>query len=252
MNGQETVGIKAPAAAGPFPGTVSVFSMKRGVVVLALVGALGASAWLASSSSSSTPTPGSTASRSPGPVLIYGDSLIEQASPYLQSTDQIRAFGGTALCDWVDKMARAASVEQPSVMVVEFVGNDVTPCMQGYETPDQVRAKYEADMARLKQLVDSPILWVGPPPFRDHNPAGLGLYSSEPRFVDAGEAVLADGAYTDTLPCLADEGAVQGCVNGRIRVRGSDGAHFATSGSGYSAGGRRFADAIDAAVRELA
>jgi hypothetical protein len=44
---------------------------------------------------------------------------------------------------------------------------------------------------------------------------------------------------------------LQGCVNGRIRVRASDGAHFATSGSGYSAGGRRFADAIDAAVREL-
>jgi hypothetical protein len=184
-------------------------------------------------------------------VLIYGDSLIEQATPYLQSTDQIRAFGGTALCDWVDKMARAATVEQPSMMVVEFVGNDVTPCMQDYQTPDQVRAKYEADMARLKQLVDAPILWVGPPAFRDRAPAALGLYSSESRFVDAGDAVLADGAYTDTLPCLADEGWVQGCVNGRIRVRASDGAHFATSGSGYSAGGRRFADAIDEAVAGL-
>jgi hypothetical protein len=227
-----------------------VFSMKRGLIVLALVGVLGACAWLASSSSSMS-TARSSSSKSRGPVLIYGDSLIEQATPYLQSTDEIRAFGGTALCDWVDKMARAASVEQPSMMVVEFVGNDLTPCMQGYQTPDQVRAKYEADMARLKQLVDAPILWVGPPAFRDRAPATLGLYSSEPRFVDAGEAVLADGAYTDTLPCLADEGWIQGCVNGRIRVRASDGTHFATSGSGYSAGGRRFADAIDEAVREL-
>jgi hypothetical protein len=134
-------------------------------------------------------------------------------------------------------MAQAASVEQPSMMVVEFVGNYVTPCMNGYETPEQVRSKYEADMARLKQLVDAPILWVGPPPFRDREPAAFGLYSSEPRFVDAGEAVLADGAYTDTLPCLPDEGWMQGCVNGRIRVRAADGAHFATSGSGYSAGG---------------
>jgi hypothetical protein len=82
-------------------------------------------------------------------------------------------------------------------------------------------------------------------------PATLGLYSSEPRFVDAGQAVLADGAYTDTLPCLPDEGSVQGCVNGRIRVRAFDGAHFAKSGSGYSAGGRRFADAIDEAVARL-
>ena len=233
------------------PGAVSVSPMKRGLVVLALVGALAATAWLASSSSSSTPAARSTATRSRGPVLIYGDSLIEQASPYLRSADQIRAFGGTALCDWVDNMAKAAAVEQPSVMVVEFVGNDVTPCMQGYQTPEQVRAKYETDMARLKQLVDSPILWVGPPPFRDRAPAALGLYSSEQRFVDAGEAVLADGSYTDTLPCLPDEGWLQGCVNGRIRVRASDGAHFATSGSGYSAGGRRFADAIDEAVAGL-
>ena len=229
--------------------------MKRGLIVLALVGALAATAWLASSSSSSTSSSSSQsrprASRSRGPVLIYGDSLIEQASPYLQSTDQIRAFGGTALCDWVDKMARAASVEQPTALVVEFVGNNVTPCMQSYQTPEEVRAKYEADMERLKQLVDAPILWVGPPPFRDREPAAFGLYESEPRFVDAGDAVLADGAYTDTLPCLPDEGWMQGCVNGLIRVRAPDGAHFATSGSGYSAGGRRFADAIDQAVADL-
>jgi len=228
-----------------------VFSMKRSLVVLAIVVALATFAWFASSSSSSMSTGRPTPSKSRGPVLVYGDSLIEQATPYLQSSDQIRAFGGTALCDWVDKMARAATVEQPSMMVVEFVGNDLTPCMQGYQTPDQVRAKYEADMARLKQLVDAPILWVGPPAFRDRAPAALGLYSSEQRFVDAGDAVLADGAYTDTLPCLADEGQIQGCVNGRIRVRASDGAHFATSGSGYSAGGRRFADAIDSAIRKL-
>jgi hypothetical protein len=224
--------------------------MKRGLVGLALVGTLAACAALAWSSSSSSPTR-QTASRSDGPVLIYGDSLIEQASPYLRSTDQIRAFGGTALCDWVDNIARAATVEQASALVVEFVGNNVTPCMQNYQTPEQVRAKYEADMARLKLLVDAPILWVGPPPFRDREPPAFGLYASEPRFVDAGEAVLADGAYTDTLPCLPDEGWMQGCVNGRIRVRASDGAHFATSGSGYSAGGRRFADAIDEAVRQL-
>jgi hypothetical protein len=223
--------------------------MKRGLVALTIVVVLAAFTGFASSSSTSTARSAPSTSR--GPVLVYGDSLIEQASPYLRTTDQVRAFGGTALCDWVDKMARAANAEQPSVMVVEFVGNDLTPCMQNYQTPDEVRAKYETDMARLKRRVDAPILWVGAPAFRDSAPATLGLYSSEPKFVDAGEAVLADGAYTDTLPCLADEGAIQGCVNGRIRVRASDGKHFATSGSGYSAGGRRFADAIDNAIRKL-
>jgi hypothetical protein len=170
---------------------------------------------------------------------MYGDSLLAQALPYLRSTDEVRAYGGTVLCDWVDKIAQAATVEQPGVLVLEFVGNDLTPCMQGYTTPDQVRAKYEADMARLKRRVDAPILWVGPPKFRDQPPAALGLYSSEPRFVDAGQSVLANGTYTDTLPCLPDEGRLQGCVNGRIRVRAPDGVHFANDGSGYSAGGRR-------------
>ena len=74
---------------------------------------------------------------------------------------------------------------------------------------------------------------------------------SQPEFVDAGESVLANGMYTDTLPCLPDEGRLQGCVNGRIRVSAPDGVHFANDGSGYSAGGRRFADAIDEAVTGL-
>ncbi|HYV59936.1 MAG TPA: hypothetical protein VFA62_07690 [Acidimicrobiia bacterium] len=227
--------------------------MKRVLLALGMVIGLAAYVWFVTSPSS---TPGASSrssigSRDRGPVLMYGDSLLEQASPYLRSTDEVRAWGGTALCDWVDKISQAATVEQPSVLVVEFVGNDLTPCMQGYTTPTQVRAKYEADMARLKRRVSAPILWVGPPKFRDQPPAALGLYSSEPRFVDAGESVLADGKYTETLPCLPDEGRLQGCVNGRIRVRAPDGVHFADDGSGYSAGGRRFADAIDEAVTGL-
>jgi hypothetical protein len=222
--------------------------MKRALVSLGMVIALVAYVWFVAGPSSTPGKDSSTRARAHGPVIMYGDSLLVQASPYLRSSDEVRAYGGTALCDWVDKIAHASAVEQPSVLVLEFVGNDLTPCMQGYTTPDQVRAKYEADMARLKQRVDAPILWVGPPVFRDSPPAALGLYASQPRYVDAGQAVLADGTYTDTLPCLPDEGSVQGCINGRIRVRAFDGAHFAKSGSGYSAGGRRFADAIDEAV----
>lgn len=225
--------------------------MKRVFVSLGMVIALAAYVWFVASPSSTPAKSSSPASRTHGPVIMYGDSLLVQASPYLSSTDEVRAYGGTALCDWVDKIAQASAVEQPSVLVLEFVGNDLTPCMQGYTTPDQVRAKYEADMTRLKRRVDTPILWVGPPKFRDQPPAALGLYSSQPEFVDAGESVLANGMYTDTLPCLPDEGRLQGCVNGRIRVRAPDGVHFANDGSGYSAGGRRFADAIDEAVTGL-
>jgi hypothetical protein len=182
---------------------------------------------------------------------MYGDSLLESASPYVRSTDQVRAVGGTALCDWVDNMARAAAIEQPSVMVVEFVGNNLTPCMQGYDTPGEVRDKYEADATALKQQVDAPILWVGPPLFRDGPSPTKGLFDSEPHFVDAGDAVLDDGEYVETLPCLPDEGRARGCTaDDRISVRAPDGAHFGTTGSPYLAGARRFADAIEEAVSD--
>lgn len=225
--------------------------MKRALLALAALGALVACAPVnLSSSLSSSPRPTPPPQRQ-GPVLMYGDSLLESSAPYVRSTDQVRAFGGTALCDWVDNMAQAAVLEQPSVLVVEFVGNNVTPCMSGYDTPNEVRAKYEADATELKQRVDAPILWVDPPLFRSGSPPTAGLFESEPRFVDAGAAVLDDGAYTNTLSCLADERAARGCGNnGRIRVRAPDGAHFGTSASDYSSGARRFADAIDDAVND--
>jgi hypothetical protein len=163
----------------------------------------------------------------------------------------VRALGGTALCDWADNMAQAAAVEGPSVMVVEFVGNNLTPCMDGYDAPAQVKAKYEADATALKQRVDAPILWVGPPLFRDGPSPTNGLFDSEGLFVDAGEALLHDGAYTGTLPCLPDEGPDRGCTaDDRISVRAPDGAHFGTTGSSYLSGARRFADAIDEAVND--
>jgi hypothetical protein len=198
--------------------------MKRALAALAVLGALAAFV-----SFGSSPTPAAAPPKRQGPVLMYGDSLLE----------------------WADNMARAAAVEQPSVMVVEFVGNDLTRCMDGYNTPAQIRAKYNADAAALKQRVDVPILWVGPPQFRTGPSPTKGLFDTEPLFVDAGGAVLHDGAYTETLPCLPDEGPAQGCTAGnRISVRAADGAHFGTIGSSYLAGARRFANAIDEAVSD--
>jgi hypothetical protein len=224
-------------------------TMKRALVALAALAALGALTAFApfdSSPSGAPPPP-----RRQGPVLMYGDSLLESAAPYVRSTDQVRALGGTALCDWVDNIAQAAAVEQPSVMVVEFVGNDLTKCMDGYNTPGQVRAKYNADATALKERVDVPILWVGPPLFRSGPSPTRGLFDTEPLFVDAGDAVMAEGAYTDSLPCLPDEGRARGCSAGdRISVRAQDGVHFGTTGSSYLSGARRFADAIDEAVSD--
>jgi hypothetical protein len=214
--------------------------MKRVLGVLAALGVLGA---LAACEPIKPPPPPPQ-----GGVIMYGDSLLEASAPYVRSTTQLRGFGGTALCDWLENIATAAETERPDVIVVEFVGNNLTPCMSGYTTTAQISAKYAADAAELKERVDVPILWVGPPLFRSGPPPTWSLFDAEPRFVDAGRTVLDNGAYTDTLPCLPDEGSAQGCENGRIAVRAADGAHFGTSAPGYSSGARRFAEAIDAAV----
>lgn len=224
--------------------------MKRALAALAVFGVLVACGQADSSSSPSSSSSADRARRH-GPVLMYGDSLLESAKPYVQTTDQVRAFGGTALCDWVDNMAKAASIEQPSVMVIEFVGNSLTPCMNGYTTPQQIRAKYEADAQRLKERVSVPMLWVGPPLFRDQAPPTKGLFDSEPLFVDAGATVLQDGKFASMLPCLPDEGPSRGCgPDDRISVRAADGTHFGVSGGPYLSGARRFANAIDEAVND--
>jgi hypothetical protein len=214
--------------------------MKRTLGVFAVLGFLGA---LAACEPIKPPPPPAQ-----GGVIMYGDSLLEESAPYVRNTTQLRGFGGTALCDWLDNIVTAAANEGPDLIVVEFVGNNLTPCMSGYTTAAQISAKYAADAAELKQRVGVPILWVGPPLFRSGPPPTWGLFDGEPRFVDAGQAVLDAGAYTDTLPCLPDEGAGRGCVDGQILVRAADGAHFGTSAPGYSSGGRRFAGAIDAAT----
>jgi hypothetical protein len=226
--------------------------MKRALAALAVLSALTACVPIVLSAQASSPSPSTPAPpRGQGPVLMYGDSLLESASPYVRSTDQVRALGGTALCDWADNMAKAAALEQPSVLVVEFVGNNLTPCMDGYDTPSQVRAKYDADATALKERVDAPVLWVGPPEFRNGPPPTKGLFDSEPLFVDAGAAVLDDGTYAERLSCLRDEGPSRGCsADDRISVRASDGVHFGTVGSSYLSGARRFANAIDDAVND--
>jgi hypothetical protein len=55
------------------------------------------------------------------------------------NADQVRALGGTALCDWVDNIAKASALEQPSVLVIEFVGNNLSRAWMA--TPRPIRSR---------------------------------------------------------------------------------------------------------------
>lgn len=164
-----------------------------------------------------------------GGVVVYGDSIIEEARPYLDA--DVRAFGGTALCDWSDAIVQMANDYHPRLIVLSFIGNNVTPCMEGTWTDEDVRARYFIYMTSLKQRIpNQPLLWVVNPIIHDsvrglREPTPNPLYVAEPSHVDAGAAV--EGPGGEYLP----------------EYRLDDGLHL------NDAGAQRFATAINEAAR---
>jgi hypothetical protein len=207
---------------------------------------------------------------------LVGDSLAEQAAPYLAvlldgKTLVPRFFGGTAPCDWREMDLQATA---SSVVVISFTGNSMTPCMSdgfgGQLHGKYLVAKYRVDLNVLLdrvRTVGAVALLVGQPPHSDALPGNDDLNAINEMyaglagtngvfFVDAGAAVEnADGTYAKTLPCLPDE--VECGPAGTNVVRNDDGVHFCPGPPSldpcavYSSGAFRFARAIAAAVNKL-
>jgi hypothetical protein len=220
-------------------------------------------------------------------VILYGDSLAFEARDAfalsLQSGDvEIvdRTFGGTAICDRLERMRQDLHDLQPWAVAIEFVGNNVTPCMRGPAGPltgDGLVQKYRDDARTATELFAGAgvrVYWMGAPASatpeagdfarvrREYEAESDRLTFATPplprvRFVDAGQAVLDGGRFTATLPCLPSEGAGDGCVDGRIPVRALDGLHLCpvrtSQGSDrcpvYSSGATRFGLAMAQPIR---
>jgi len=224
-------------------------------------------------------------------VILYGDSLSSEARDWFSlaindgGTGEVvnRTLGGTAICDWLDKMRGDAHAFQPSAVVFEFVGNNVTDCVRGPTGPltgPALAARYRDDARTATAIfagLGVRVYWMGAPAVAPPSPttaaditevgraeaaeAGQWTFVRPPfdrvEYVDAGQAVLDHGMYTRTLPCLPSEGADDGCVDGRIVVRSDDGVHFCpprTPEGGdrcpvYSGGAARFGFAMAAPVR---
>ena len=209
-------------------------------------------------------------------VILVGDSLVEQAAPYLQPFfgPKIlvrRVFGGTAPCDWLGK---DLEIRATSVVVISFSGNSLTSCMTdgaGAQLRGQaVVAEYRLDVTALiaeALYVGAHVLLVGQPVHAGSlasNNVVTGINAMyrdlasarDVSFVDAGAAVEnPDGSFASTLPCLASEPR---CVlSGRNVVRSDDGVHFCPGSGpvglcpGYASGAFRFAKAIEQAARDL-
>jgi hypothetical protein len=221
-------------------------------------------------------------------VILYGDSLAFEARDAfalsLQRGNDVevvdRTFGGTAICDRLDRMRRDLHDLQPSAVVLEFVGNDVTPCMRGPTGPltgDDLLRKYRDDARTATQIFAGAgvrVYWMGAPSTATTEEAvfagvrrgyeaesGRLTFATPPlprvRYVDAGQAALDGGRFATTLPCLPSEGTGEGCVDGRIPVRALDGLHFCPVRKGpgddrcpvYSGGAVRFGLAMAQPIR---
>jgi hypothetical protein len=221
-------------------------------------------------------------------VILYGDSLAFEARDVfalsLQRGNDVevvdRTYGGTAICDRLDRMRRDLHDLQPSAVVLEFVGNNVTPCMRGPNGPltgEDLLRKYRDDARTATRIFAGAgvrVYWMGAPATATaEEPVFAGVrhgYEAESgrltfatppvprvRYVDAGLAVLDGGRFAATLPCLPSEGVGEGCVDGNIPVRARDGLHFCPVRTGpaddrcpiYSGGAVRFGLAMAQPIR---
>ena len=213
----------------------------------------------------------------PGPprIALYGDSLGMEAGPYFTYLAQqagastlVRTYGGLAVCDFLPDMATDAASFQPTAVVLEFSGDNFTPCMAGDPIGSaQYYAKYKSDMQAAIDIFrpyGTEVFLIGVPydamASQNGNVTNLNrLYASVAAantgvtYVDAGQAVMANGAFTWTLPCLPFEPCTG--PSGTNIVRSPDGVHFCPTGDTtiegyfevcnvYSSGAFRFAAAM--------
>jgi lysophospholipase L1-like esterase len=217
----------------------------------------------------------------PPRVGLYTDSLGAQAentfSEQLRGEARVRSVTvpGAALCDALGPIEEDANGRSPRLAVLQFSGNNITPCMQGPDGEplegDALVDKYEADARQAVQLLvdaDVPIYLVGSPPTTVSDAATrineryrqiadeLAGDGADVQFVEAQAAVTGGGgAFTATLPCLPFETPEMGCDQGEIVVRAPDGVHFCPTGTGdepdcpvWSSGAYRFGSAMAAPV----
>jgi hypothetical protein len=255
-----------------------------GFVALAMVLAL-----LGVRSVASAPTTAASAEgRTPSPptrVSLFGDSLAYQARAAFEArmaaTEpgdlHVSTFPTTALCDFSGAIAQDLVGRRPRVVVLEFSGNSYTPCMRDPKGnllaigSTAWRDRYVDDLRavlRVARVTGTTVVWATAPPVGHPFPSdyprriagavrALAAHDARLHVADTGAALAGpDRSFAASLPCRAGD---EGCRDDRIAVRAPDGLHFDCHGvlepsmdcTGYSAGARRFGDALaDAAVRE--
>jgi hypothetical protein len=210
-----------------------------------------------------------------GPVLLVGDSLSWQAKSYVSFMGQasgtpidVKAMGGTAPCDWVSTIRTALkATPKPRALVLEFWGNNLTPCMgaartgiAGYQVGSVAYfSKYRESFNAINSAARDagvPVMWATSPPRHrtdiqpDLNDTFEGMAKRRGwKIIDAGSEVADDwGNWTRKLPCASIDVTNGDCESGLVEVRAADLVHFSTDPDGGHPGAIRWAGAIVKAI----
>jgi hypothetical protein len=265
------------------------------VAVLSLGALLACACLLAACSSTAPPSPKASASSTsttaatrptskhyPHQVALFGDSLAWEAQPYWtafihednEAAVTADTFGGTATCDFLNRMREVEAKDHPIAVELLFSGNNLTPCMKGLELYTQAyyQAYRENTLAAIRifstgdthvYLIGAPITkkQVSVPGWQRLNQLYAQIAQGDPSrvtYVNAGLAVEGPGGtFTETLPCLEGQPCTGPTVDGTRTnvVRAPDGTHFCPAKEGdvhgvidrcpvYSSGAYRFAQAM--------
>lgn len=258
----------------------------RGIVLLAVafLGAVLTACGSASPTVETVPEPGE-ADLGGARVLLLGDSLVMQSERELAALADLHGYelsvfarSGHTPCDAEEVLAEALAAEPPEIVMLAYAGNSwlYSSCLGGEDqTVDESVDRYREIVGAMIDdirasgasmgLVGGPAWPANTLAAPVHDAVRLLAGEREVPFVDGGRWVTPDRTWSETLPCRRDE---PGCEEGRVPVHLEDGfeehdVHFDCAVAGwriaddepcpaYSAGGYRYARAIDGLIVELA
>lgn len=190
-----------------------------------------------------------------GLVILYGDSLsVEASGAFLDemartTTAEVitRVVPGHSPCDALPTMRDDLALE-PTVVVIQYVGNNASPCVQGPDgaglSGPALVERFDADVRAATEMFatrGTRVVLVGGPD-APGLPGEASVEIAEAydrivnewagrdigmvRYADAAATVTRDHRFAARLPCHPGEGPDEGCVDGEVTVRSDDRIHF--------------------------
>ncbi|MGI9601429.1 MAG: SGNH/GDSL hydrolase family protein [Acidimicrobiales bacterium] len=186
----------------------------------------------------------------PARVLVVGDSITQSAQVEITtaieaggSQIQMLSWGGTAPCDWIGPVTDTVADFDPDIVLIEFAGNDLTPCIA--DTPrgsDGYLARYTEDAQTLTAAAaagGATVRWTSVPiiDHADHEAVAVELNDLYRTLSDSGQltplrpALTVAGAFGYEDRCRGETECGDAPAFSTVPIRSFDGLHLARAGS---------------------